>query len=55
MFPLDINKSDKRNMEILGIPIGDQDFCSSFISKNHSKAKTLLSQHEVEVADLRLL
>ena len=33
-------------MEILGIPIGDQEFCSSFISKKHSKAKILLSQLE---------
>ena len=32
MFPLGIKKSDKPNMEILGIPIGDQDFYSSFIA-----------------------
>ena len=53
MFPLDIKKSDKPNLEILGIPIGDQDFCSSFISKKHSKAtKILLSQlEEIGVAD----
>ena len=39
-------------MEILGIPIGDQEFCSSFISKKHSKAKILLSQlEEVGVVD----
>ena len=44
MFPLNITKSDKPNMEILGIPIDDQDFCSSF--KKHSKAKILLSQLE---------
>ena len=52
MFPLNIKKSDKPNMEILGIPIGEQDFCSSFISKKHSKAKILLSQlEEVGVVD----
>ena len=52
MFPLNIKKSDKPNMEILGIPIGDLDFCSSFISKKHSKAKILLSQlEEVGVVD----
>ena len=51
MFPLNIKKSDKPNMEILGIPIGDRDFCSS-ISKKHSKAKILLSQlEEVRVVD----
>ena len=33
MFPLCMKKSDKPYMEILGIPIGDQEFCSSFISK----------------------
>ena len=39
-------------MEILGIPIGDLDFCFSFISKKHSKAKILLSQlEEVGVVD----
>ena len=52
VFPLNIKKSDKPNMEILGIPIGDLDFCSSFISKKHSKAKILLSQlEEVGVVD----
>ena len=56
MFPLGIKKSDKPNMEILGIHIEDQDFCSSFISKKkqnkHSKAKILLLQlEEVGVSD----
>ena len=42
----------KPNMEILGIPIGDQEFCSSFISKKHTKAKILLSQlEEVGIVD----
>ena len=52
MFPLNIKKSDKPNMEILGIPIGDLDYFSSFISIKHSKAKILLSQlEEVGVVD----
>ena len=52
MFPLKIKKSDKPNIEILGIAIGDQDLCSSFISKKHSKAKIQLSQlEEVGVID----
>ena len=39
-------------MEILGIPIGDQDFCSFFTSKEHCKAKVLLSQlEEVGIVD----
>ena len=39
-------------MEILGIPIGDQDFCSFFTSKQHCKAKVLLSQlEEVGIVD----
>ena len=52
MFPLCMKKSDKPNMEMLGIPIGDQEFCSSFISKKHTKAKILLSQlEEVGIID----
>ena len=43
MFPLLMKKSDKPSLEILGIPISDQEFCSSFISKKHTKAKILLS------------
>eukprot|EP00731_Ephydatia_muelleri_P009283 Em0004g1621a len=43
MFPLRMKKSDKPSLEILGIPIGNQEFCSSFISKKHTKAKILLS------------
>eukprot|EP00731_Ephydatia_muelleri_P004695 Em0002g871a len=43
MFPLRMKKSDKPSLEILGIPIDDQEFCSSFISKKHTKAKILLS------------
>ncbi|KAL5481549.1 hypothetical protein EMCRGX_G021737 [Ephydatia muelleri] len=46
MFPLRMKKSDKPSLEILGIPIGDQEFCSSFISKKHTKAKILLSLFE---------
>ena len=52
MFPLGMKTSDKPHMEILGIPIGIQDFCLSFISKKHSKAKMLLSRlEEVGIVD----
>ena len=52
MFPLRMKKSDKPSLEILGIPIGDQEFCSSFISKKHTKAKILLSLlEEVGIVD----
>ena len=40
MFPLRMKKSDKPSLEILGIPIGDQVFCSSFISKNTPKQRS---------------
>ena len=52
MFPLRMKKSDKPSLEILGIPIDDQEFCSSFISKKHTKAKILLSLlEEVGIVD----
>ena len=52
MFPLRMKKSDKPSLEILGIPISDQEFCSSFISKKHTKAKILLSLlEEVGIVD----
>ncbi|KAL5497570.1 hypothetical protein EMCRGX_G014066 [Ephydatia muelleri] len=52
MFPLRMKKSDKPSLEILGIPIGNQEFCSSFISKKHTKAKILLSLlEEVGIVD----
>ena len=52
MFPLRMKKSDKPSLEILGIPIGDQEFRSSFISKKHTKAKILLSLlEEVGIVD----
>ena len=51
-MPLCAHKSDKPSLEILGIPIGDQEFCSSFISKKHTKAKILLSLlEEVGIVD----
>ena len=44
------DNTEEPNVEILGIPIGDQEFCLSFISKKHSKAKMLLSHlEEVEI------
>ena len=48
MFPLSMKKSDKPHMEILGIPIGDQDF---YLQK-HFKANVLLPQlEEVGIVD----
>ena len=40
MFPLSMKKSNKPNMEILGISIGNQDFCSSFISKKQLRLRS---------------
>ncbi|KAL5509256.1 hypothetical protein EMCRGX_G004594 [Ephydatia muelleri] len=52
IFPLRMKNLTKPSLEILGIPIGDQEFCSSFISKKHTKAKILLSLlEEVGIVD----
>ena len=41
-FHPDVIRSNNPNLEILGVPIGDQDFCSSFISKRCDRASSLL-------------
>ena len=41
-FPPAMKGSNCPNMVILGIPIGDQAFCSTFISGKHGEAKALL-------------
>ena len=45
MFPLGSKKSDKSNMEILGIPIRDQDFCSSLFLKKKKNTLKLRSYY----------
>ena len=51
MFPLGMKKSEKPNMEILGIPIGDQVFV--YLLSKKKKTKMLSSQiEEVEIVDL---
>ena len=42
-FPLSIQKSNQPNMEILGAPIGDAEFCRKFLSSKHQAALALLS------------
>ena len=46
MFPSGMKSYDKPNIEILGVAIGDLDFCSSFISAKWMEARALLSQLE---------
>ena len=36
-FPIDMQQSHNPNIEILGIPISDKDFCSAFISRKRSE------------------
>ena len=38
-FPPSMKQSHQPNIEILGIPIGDLDFCTTFISHKHGLAK----------------
>ena len=42
-FPEQIVKSNKACFVILGIPIGDAEFCASFISSKHVESKYLLA------------
>ena len=42
IFPAGIKKSNNPNIEILGSPIGDADFCHQFISHKRSEAQNLL-------------
>ena len=46
LFPSDMKQSHNPNIEILGIPIGDKDFCSAFISRKRSEARPLLERLE---------
>ena len=46
LFPIDMQQSHNPNIEILGIPIGDKDFCSAFISRKRSEARPLLERLE---------
>ena len=41
-----MKQSHNPNIEILGIPIGDKDFCSAFISRKRSEARPLLERLE---------
>ena len=45
-FPPSMKQSHQPNIEILGIPIGDLDFCTTFISHKHGLAKQLMLQIE---------
>ena len=54
-FPPAMKRSSSPNVVILGIPIGDQAFCSVFISDKHQEAKALLLQlEEVGSVDLHV-
>ena len=44
--PADIKKSNNPNIEILGSPIGDADFCHHFISHKQSETQNLLPKLE---------
>ena len=41
-----MKQSHNPNIEIMGIPIGDKDFCSAFISRKRSEARPLLERLE---------
>ena len=41
-----MKQSRNPNIEILGIPIGDKDFCSAFVSRKRLEAKPLLERLE---------
>ena len=42
-FPPSIQTSNQPNMEILGAPIGDAEFCRQFFASKHQAALALLS------------
>ena len=46
LFTLLMKQSHQPNIGILGIPIGDLDFCTTFISHKHCLAKQLMQQIE---------
>eukprot|EP00731_Ephydatia_muelleri_P013062 Em0007g372a len=43
-FPMEMKQSSKPNLEILGIPIGDADFCSAVLNRKRSEAGVLLKR-----------
>ena len=45
-FPIEMKQSSKPNLEILGIPIGDADFCSAVLNRKRSEAGFLLKRLE---------
>ena len=45
-FPPEMKRSTHPNFVILGIPIGDKAFCSTFILEKHEEAKVLLLKLE---------
>ena len=52
-FPPEMKRSQTPNIIILGIPIGDKAFCSSFILEKREEAKALLLKlEEVSAVDL---
>ena len=52
LFPPEMKRSTHPNIVILGIPIGDKAFCSTFISEKHEEAKALLLKlEEVSAVD----
>ena len=42
LFPSDMKQSHNPNIEILGIHIGDKDFCSAFIARSGLRPGTYL-------------
>ena len=50
-FPSDMKQSRNPNIEILGISIGDKDFCSAFVSRKRLEARCLLERLEVGAVD----
>ena len=46
LFPSEMNKSCTPNLTILGAPIGDVAFCSSFVASKRAAASILLSSLE---------
>ena len=43
-FPIEMKQSSKPNLEILGIPIGDADFCRAVLDRKRSEAGFLLKR-----------
>ena len=46
MFPSDMKRSDVPNIEILGAPIGDDNFCANFVAQKRENAGKLLTHLE---------